>query len=96
MRHILLASLLVTTPAFLLAQETRPLEDELLDFFEDLTGPLLPLFDDLTGQIQDLSNYHAPEILPNGDILIRKRKPEEEAPKAAPEPQEDGDVMIDL
>jgi len=34
-----------------------------------------PAFADLLGKIDDLSNYHAPEILPNGDIIIRRKVP---------------------
>ncbi len=86
------------------AQEGPPLEDELRDFFGELTTPLLPLIDDLAGQLRDLSAYHAPEILPNGDILIRKRRPEDEPPENRPlpereperEPTENPDETIDL
>ena len=34
-----------------------------------------PLLRDLQDRIGDLSAYHPPEILPNGDILIRRRVP---------------------
>ncbi len=58
-------------------------------FFQDME----PALEELEGFVDDLSLYEAPVILPNGDILIR-RKPEE--PRAAPNPMpEDGD-SIDL
>ena len=58
-----------------------------LDDLESLGAELAPLLEDLNSSIAeslgDLSAYHAPEILPNGDILIRRKEPlapEEEAP----------------
>ncbi|MEW2917637.1 hypothetical protein AB1A64_11240 [Ruegeria sp. ANG10] len=42
-------------------------------FFEEM-GPALA---ELAGEIEDWSAYEAPEILPNGDIIIRK-KPEDQ------------------
>jgi len=48
-----------------------------------------PGFMDLLGQIEDLSAYHAPEILPNGDIIIRKKTPAEKAAEDS-----DGDIEI--
>nr|WP_321510655.1 hypothetical protein [uncultured Celeribacter sp.] len=58
-------------------------------FFQDME----PALEELEGFVDDLSLYEAPVILPNGDILIR-RKPE--GPRAAPNPMpEDGD-SIDL
>lgn len=32
-----------------------------------------PMLRDLLSQMDDLTNYHAPEVLPNGDILIRRK-----------------------
>lgn len=34
-----------------------------------------PMLRDLQDRIGDLSAYHPPEILPNGDILIRRKVP---------------------
>jgi hypothetical protein len=34
-----------------------------------------PALSDLVAKVGDLSAYHAPEVLPNGDILIRKKRP---------------------
>ena len=49
------------------------------DFFTEMG----PAFAELLGQIDDLSNYHLPEMLPNGDIIIRRKVPL----KAEPEPE---------
>ncbi|WP_424964971.1 MULTISPECIES: AAA+ family ATPase [unclassified Dinoroseobacter] len=78
------------------AQETPPLPelDESFDlfadgareFFENLESELSPLLKDLGEQFEGLSRYEAPEILPNGDILIR-RKPDPETLPPAPRPE---------
>lgn len=48
--------------------------------FAEEMGPALQ---DLMAQVKDWSAYHPPEILPNGDIILRKRVPT--APQDAPE-----------
>ncbi|WP_244906106.1 hypothetical protein [Celeribacter ethanolicus] len=64
----------------------------LQQLFEEM-GPAL---EDLEGFVGDLGAYEAPEILPNGDILIRRKPeralPEPETPEEAPK----GEGMIDL
>jgi len=58
---------------------------------DDLTGEIAPLLDDLAARLNpylrelgellgDLSGWEAPQVLPNGDILIRRR------PAAPPPP----------
>ncbi len=55
-----------------------------LEGLEDV-GPMLrefaqemgPAFAELMGEIKDWSAYHPPEILPNGDIIIRRKSPDE-------------------
>jgi len=53
-------------------------------FFEEM-GPALA---ELAGEIEDWSTYEAPEMLPNGDIIIRKKPPQplDEAPEQSQEP----------
>lgn len=65
--------------------EMEPAFDSMRGFIEQM-GPALT---DLMGQVEDWSVYEAPEILPNGDIIIR-RKPEQ------PEPSEETPPQIDL
>lgn len=43
---------------------------------EGLMNELGPALSELEGKITNLQMYHAPEILPNGDIIIRRRVPE--------------------
>ena len=55
----------------------------------DQIGPKLaelrPQIDRLISMVDDVRNYHMPEKLPNGDIIIRRKTPEElEKEKAAP------------
>lgn len=49
-----------------------------------------PAFAELMEQIDDLSTYHPPEMLPNGDIILRKKIPEE----MDSAPLEEGEVEI--
>lgn len=42
--------------------------------FAENMGPGLKV---LLGQVEDFSKYHPPEILPNGDIIIRRKTPQE-------------------
>lgn len=54
---------------------------------EQLMTEMLPVMRDLRGLVDDIGNYQAPELLPNGDIIIR-RKPE------ALEPPGEGEVDL--
>lgn len=56
---------------------------------EQLTEDLTPLLRQLESQIEELQSYEAPEILPNGDIIIRRKPdpapaPDDPGPEAAP------------
>lgn len=42
-------------------------------FFEEME----PAIEDLQGFVDNLNAYHPPEVLPNGDIIIRRKTPEE-------------------
>lgn len=66
----------------LIQEGTRQLLDDLMGALEpglqrlrEGLGEMAPLLQDLSKLMLDLENYEAPETLPNGDILIR-RKPE--------------------
>ncbi len=65
-------------------QEMEPALDDLQGFAEDMEPALRgfmqemgPAFAELLGKIEDLSAYHPPEMLPNGDIILRKKTPQE-------------------
>lgn len=85
------------------------LQDEMdnrLDEWKDLAdevGPALrqfllemgPALSDLMGEVQDWSRYEAPEMLPNGDIIIR-RKPDPHPPAPETPEQDEPDAPIDI
>lgn len=52
-------------------------------FLEEMGPKLGAVF----SKVEDWSAYHAPEMLPNGDIILRKKTPEEQG---ADDPTADG------
>lgn len=65
-------------------REMEPALNDLRGIAEDLEPGLRefvqqmgPAFVELLGKIDDLNAYHPPEMLPNGDIIIRRKTPEE-------------------
>ena len=55
-----------------------------------MMGEIVPALRELEGALQDWNAYHPPEILPNGDIIIRRKQPK------SPEPElsEDGEIEL--
>ena len=64
-----------------LRDRAQEMEPALRQFVEEM-GPALR---DLMGEIGDLSAFHAPEVLPNGDILLRRKSPQDLQDTPAPE-----------
>jgi hypothetical protein len=60
--------------------------ESLLEQLDRLTKPLVPMLRDLGERIEKLPNYHPPEVLPNGDIIIRRKPDLEEETSPKPEP----------
>ncbi|PIE13894.1 MAG: hypothetical protein CSA70_04060 [Rhodobacterales bacterium] len=67
-----------------IVQEMEPAIDDLRGFVEGVEPALKqfveqmgPAFADLMGKIDDLNAYHPPELLPNGDIILRRKTPQE-------------------
>jgi hypothetical protein len=44
-----------------------------------------PALAEIADKVEDWSRYEAPEILPNGDIIIRRKQPEPERPSDSKE-----------
>ena len=81
-------------------QEMEPALEDLQDLTEEMEPALRqfaqemgPALRDLMDKVDDITMYHPPELLPNGDIILRRKQPM--PPDTAPEP-EDGDGAIDL
>ena len=71
--------------------EERPLSKELDQIFRDMIEQMKPALDELLDTLEvlegidSIEHYERPEILPNGDIIIRRR---DDAP---PLPENDGE-----
>jgi len=82
LRAVLLASLLLAAPA--LAQQPPPPESgkEAEELAREALDKLMRAMGKL---IQSIPQYEMPEILPNGDIIIRRKHP----PGQKPPPKEE-------
>ena len=77
-----LAAGLAIAPAYGGSEDSgeRPLSEELDKAFQDLMEQMKPAFDEFLETLEVLENidsiehYERPEILPNGDIIIRRRE----------------------
>ncbi len=84
-----------------LMTEAQPAIDEMGKALEEM-GPALdalgeeigPRITQLIGMIDDFSNYDAPVMLPNGDILIRRNTPLAPKPEAEPQPGPNGEIEL--
>jgi len=79
-----------------LMDEIRPRLERIEPELRGLAEDMAPLFAELARLIDEIDAYHPPEMLPNGDIILRrKREAEPPAPEAAPlDPPEDGQIDI--
>lgn len=55
--------------------ELRGMMEEVEPQMRGFLDQIEPALRDLAAKMGDMSNYHAPEILPNGDIIIRRKVP---------------------
>ena len=77
-----------------LAEEMDPALRSLRGFAEE-AGPAMesfmremgPALVELMQEVKDFSAYHPPEVLPNGDIILRKKQPEERGPEPEQGPE---------
>ncbi|MFV0473874.1 MAG: AAA+ family ATPase [Pikeienuella sp.] len=83
-------------PIFPDEEELRALGEFAERMLRQFGERMQPLADRLTELIDDIDAYEAPERLPNGDIIIR-RKPEARPPAPAPRaPRTGGEAAVDL
>ncbi|MFD1911725.1 AAA+ family ATPase [Halodurantibacterium flavum] len=97
MRHAIALSLMLATAAPAAAQDDwsegldrfqEGAQRLLQEFLREVEPGLRDLTRDLARQIDDLTLYHRPEVLPNGDILIRRRAPRDAPPTPDRAPQD--------
>ncbi|WP_223422970.1 hypothetical protein [Tateyamaria pelophila] len=84
-----------------LMQEMEPALDNLKELADEF-GPALesfstqmgPALRGLLAEVEDWSVYHPPEMLDNGDIIIRRKVPTEDemTPEVQAEPEEQIDI----
>lgn len=98
-RILLICALGVATPA--LAQDDPPLLDNLNPFserfrslMEGWADEMMPLMEQLADKMSELNAYEAPEVLPNGDILIRRKPDAPEEPSDVPQANPDGSIDL--
>ncbi|MCU0910882.1 MAG: AAA+ family ATPase [Rhodobacteraceae bacterium] len=70
-----------------LIDEMEPAMKEMAESFGTFAREAEPMLRELARLMGNVGEYHAPEVLPNGDILIRKRQPGEPPGPGAPGPQ---------
>ena len=61
-------------------------------FMKGLMQEMEPALDELGGLLENLDAYHPPEVLPNGDIIIRRKTPLEK--ELEDEIGEEGEVEL--
>ena len=71
-----------------LTDEMRPMLEELEPQLRMFAMEIGPFLKDLSGLVDDLSAYESPEMLPNGDIIIRRKEPLEPAPQPETAPED--------
>lgn len=87
-RTVLTVLLLVATPLAAEEERGRDLMAEALRLFmQGFMAEMEPALEDLEGFLESFDAYHPPEVLPNGDIIIRRKTQLERG-------EEDGDVEL--
>jgi hypothetical protein len=77
--------------------EMQPALDEMgkaLDEMEPHLKELGPKLQQLIALIDNIKNYDAPVMLPNGDILIRRNAPLMPKPDSLPQPGPNGEIDL--
>ncbi len=75
-------------------EDLRGLADQLGPALQSFMQEMGPALADLAAQVQDWSVYETPEMLPNGDIIIR-RKPKDQTEEPVPQ-EEESDGLTDI
>ena len=67
-------------------QQLQEMAESFGPALQDFLLQMGPALAEIAGEVQDWSRYELPEVLPNGDIIIR-RKPDGPTPDARPDAQ---------
>ncbi len=59
--------------------DLRGMAEEMQPAFRRFVQEMGPALADLMDKVDDWTVYHPPEILPNGDIILRRKTPQERA-----------------
>jgi hypothetical protein len=65
--------------------DLRALSDAMEPAMRQFVQEMGPALADVLRKVDDLTMYHPPEMLPNGDIIMRRKQPKE--PPAAENPE---------
>ncbi|MEM7719894.1 MAG: hypothetical protein AAF222_11890 [Pseudomonadota bacterium] len=77
-RVFVLTFLIFAGPVLAEEDRGRDLMGEALRLFmQGFLEEMEPALEDLQGFVDNLNAYHPPEVLPNGDIIIRRKTDEE-------------------
>ncbi len=86
MKALIPALIAVSLASPAVAEETKPepyleglneFAEGMRKLLEGFADELEPMMEDLAERLEGLRGYHPPEVLPNGDIIIRRKTPEE-------------------
>ncbi len=72
-------------------EDLQGLAEEFGPALRDFTAQMGPALRDLLDEVEDWSVYEPPEMLDNGDIIIRRKPPQEDP---LPEPDSDGQIEL--
>ena len=93
MHKLALILALCATPTFAQDDAEAPGRDLMAEalrlFMKGLMAEMEPALDDLGSLLENLDAYHPPEVLPNGDIIIRRKTPLDRGAN-----DEDGEVEL--
>jgi hypothetical protein len=76
-----------------LLDEIGPQLEQLRPQFEGMADEIGPMIAGLLNLVDEIDAYHPPEILPNGDIILRRKTPSKQAPEPRNPP---GEGEVDL
>jgi len=68
-------------------QDLRGMAETMGPKMRDFVTAMGPALADILSRVDDITLYHPPEILPNGDIIIRRKSPDGDADPKSTDPQ---------